>query len=125
MCKFIKKDGKRCKNRVVKEDLCSLHYRYCIKDYCHQRPVTLKDARYIGDLYRIDWNVIPIKLFKSALDAELEHSDITGGDLDTTVKIVIAHLREAPDFYTRHFKMEKEMDSYWRYRTRPSIFKTI
>ena len=115
MCKFIVKN-RYCKNKTVKDNLCSLHYRYCIGKKCHPRPVTLQDAKYIGDIYNIDWKVIPLQVFKRALDAELEHSDITKGDLDTTVKIVIAHLTEGPDFYDRHFKMEKAMDTYWKNR---------
>jgi hypothetical protein len=37
---------------------------------------------------------------------ELEHSDVTGGDPQTTVKIAVAHLKERPDYYQMLSKLE-------------------
>ncbi len=35
------------------------------------------------------------------MNVELEHRDITRGNLLLTAKIVVAHLKEVPDYYTQ------------------------
>lgn len=44
------------------------------------------------------------------MKVEREHDDVTHGDLKTVRKIVDAHLKELPDYYTRLKKMESEGD---------------
>lgn len=51
---------------------------------------------------------------------ELEHGrrqdgklDVTHDDVDKTIKIALAHLREFPDYYDRLTKMEQEAEEYW------------
>jgi hypothetical protein len=39
--------------------------------------------------------------FKCGMKEELEHLDVTGGDKETTKKIVLAHLREDPKYYSK------------------------
>lgn len=46
--------------------------------------------------------------FKMGMGVEMEHNDVTGGDLFLTGKIVAAHLKELPDYYSRLAKMEEE-----------------
>ena len=46
------------------------------------------------------------KEFHLGMNIELEHWDITKGDLGETAKITLAHLRELPDYNTRLKKME-------------------
>jgi len=41
------------------------------------------------------------------MKVELEHEDITKGDPIKTAKIVMAHLKEVPDYYTKLKKVEK------------------
>lgn len=45
--------------------------------------------------------------FKQGMKVELEHKDITKGDPVKTAKIVMAHLKEVPDYYTKLKKVEK------------------
>jgi len=40
------------------------------------------------------------------MNEELEHEDVSDGDLEVTAKIAAAHLREMPDYYTRLKAME-------------------
>jgi len=47
------------------------------------------------------------KQFNMGMKTELEHKDITKGDPVLTGKIVKAHLKEMPDYYTKLKKMEK------------------
>jgi hypothetical protein len=46
--------------------------------------------------------------FKAGYKVELEHSDVTKGDPLKTAKIVMAHLKEVPDYYTKLKKVEKK-----------------
>ena len=38
--------------------------------------------------------------FFAGINVELEHKDVTDGDLKKTAMIAAAHLREVPDYYT-------------------------
>lgn len=58
-------------------------------------------AKAIGDLLGVDWNEVSLEQFRVGLGVEMEHKDITGGDPLLTGKIVLAHLKEKPDYYTR------------------------
>ncbi len=46
--------------------------------------------------------------FLMGMNVELEHQDITHGDLIMTAKIALAHLKEMPDYYT---KLKKYVES--------------
>lgn len=81
---------------------------------------TYTDAENIGKILNIDWNVVPVETFKKALDVELEHTDITKGDLLMTGRIALAHLTEDPYYYTRLAKSEREADVYWSRHKKPS-----
>ena len=52
-------------------------------------------------------NVVCPKELLKGLNVELEHIDVTNGDLVLTSKIALSHLREMPDYYVRLAKMEK------------------
>lgn len=53
---------------------------------------------------------------------ELEHGradkklNVSDDDTEVTIKIALAHLKEAPDYYTRLKKMEEDADAYWSTR---------
>jgi len=46
--------------------------------------------------------------FKAGFAVEKEHKDVTKGDPLKTAKIVMAHLKEVPDYYTKLKKVEKK-----------------
>jgi ferritin-like metal-binding protein YciE len=53
------------------------------------------------------------KEFLMGMDEEMEHKDITGGDPVLTAKIVMAHLKEDPHYYTKLKEaFKKSADSY-------------
>jgi predicted ABC-type ATPase len=63
-------------------------------------------AQEIGiDLSKVDWTLQDLK---QGMDVELEHSDVTGGNAIQTGKIVVAHLKERPDYYRRLAEMERK-----------------
>ena len=65
-------------------------------------------AKRIGDSLKVNWNKVDLEQFRLGLQAELEHRDVTKGNLKMTGKIALAHLRELPDYYTRLKKMERK-----------------
>ena len=79
--------------------------------------------------YKINLDVIDINEWHYGLNVELEHgtkfgtfTNITNNNLSITVKIVIAHLTEFPDYYKRLLKLETTADKYWNSRNKPNIF---
>jgi hypothetical protein len=78
--------------------------------------VSLSDAKKVISHYEMK-NIDP-KYIKYALDTEMEHTDITDGDLAKTAMIVMAHLREHPLYYAEIKKMERRLKKI----PRPEIF---
>jgi hypothetical protein len=94
------------------------------------RKATIKDAIFLAKKYNIDLKVVPLKLLQYGLNVELEHgkrfgsqTNVSGDNLDITMRIVIAHLLEFPDYYQRLKYMEHEADMYWKRKNKPPIFK--
>lgn len=54
----------------------------------------------------IDWKKVNYDQFCMGMEVEQEHKDITKGNDLMTAKIVMAHLKEIPDYYTRLKRME-------------------
>ena len=79
-------------------------------------------AEKLGKEFKIDFSVIPFNEWYHGLNMELEHRNITHGSHKITAKIVIAHLKEYPDYYKYLIKLEKNREKYWINRKKPSIF---
>ena len=79
-----------------------------------------KDAKVIGDYLGINWNKVSLNEFTIGINVEFEHgtrfteTNVTNNDKKLTGKIVWAHLKEFPDYYTRLEKMEKKAEAYWK-----------
>jgi hypothetical protein len=82
--------------------------------------VSIDDARRIGDALSVNWDVVPVEVFQTALITKLEHTDVTHGDPMTTGRIALAHLREDPDYYVRLARAEAEAEAYWSTHDKPS-----
>lgn len=72
--------------------------------------------RHIGDSLGVDWNMTSFEEFAQGMKVELEHRDVTGGDLTLTAKIVLSHLGEVADYYSRLAKMEKALSGAYLLR---------
>ena len=57
------------------------------------------EARALAKTLDIDLEKIPLRAFRRGLVIEMEHTDVTKGDLKLTGMISRAHLRERPDYY--------------------------
>ncbi len=60
----------------------------------------------IGDDLGIDWNTIDMNELLKGIKVEREHADVTKGDLEPTVKIAAAHLKEDPQYYVKLEQVE-------------------
>lgn len=89
--------------------------------------LTNRRAQLIGEYLGIDFSVISPEQWYRGMRVELEHgphdkkTDVTHGDLLTTAKIALAHLKEFPDYYERLERMEKRAHSYWARHEKPRV----
>lgn len=80
---------------------------------------TAEEAKQIGDTLGVDWKHFDVEQFRMGLDVELEHgiknskTNVSNDDSITTGKIVLVHLLEFPDYYTRLNKLEVEAEEFW------------
>ena len=85
----------------------------------NKKQFTQEDAKRIGESLGIGWTKFDVEQFRMGLDVELEHgridprTNVTDDDDIMTGKIVLAHLNEFSDYYTRLEKMEHEAEAYW------------
>ncbi len=63
--------------------------------------ITEKKAKEIGNKLNVDWKEVSLKEFRVGLKEELEHRNVTHGDLLVTGKIALAHLEEDKKYYTK------------------------
>jgi hypothetical protein len=70
------------------------------------------DAKKIGDSLLVDWTKVDIEEFTMGLNVESEHDD--GSELDVVDstkdlgKIVLAHLKELPNYYSKLKQVEED-----------------
>jgi hypothetical protein len=85
-----------------------------------KKNVTIEEAQHLGDLFSIDYNVVPLEQFQFGLNVELEHgrrnelTNVTDDDLIKTAKIAIAHLLEFPNYYQKLKLMESQLEEEWK-----------
>jgi len=77
-----------------------------------EKKFSLADAKKLGDSMSVDWEKIDLKQFKMGLDVESEHDDDSELDVVDSkkdlAKIVLAHLKEKPDYYTKLKSVEED-----------------
>lgn len=64
-------------------------------------PISLEQAKQTAKKLGIDFSKVKYSLnsFHKGMNVELEHKDVTHGDLLKTGKIALAHLKEKPNYY--------------------------
>jgi hypothetical protein len=73
--------------------------------------ITKTDALLLANKHKINLDVYSISSIHYGLNVELEHKDITKGNMEKTLKIVMAHLKESPKYYRELKKMEQKLKS--------------
>lgn len=84
---------------------------YIEKELVGKKKVSYFKAKEIGNSLGLNWDIIDIKEFIQGMNEELEHVDVTKGDLVITAKIVLVHLKENSQYYT---KLASVMKKEWR-----------
>ena len=89
------------------------------KDGIEKGVFTINDLPDIFDELGIGLGEYNADEFVMGMNEELEHKNITGGDPIMTAKIVMAHLKETPDYYIRlneamkkSFKKTRSLEEY-------------
>ncbi len=78
------------------------------------------EIKKIAESLNVNLNFISIETLQNGIKVELEHgtrylkTNVTNNDLKTTLKIVLAHLQEFPDYYDRLEDLEKEAKKFWK-----------
>lgn len=86
-----------------------------------RREVTTEEAQRVAAALRVDFAAVEFTEaeFLAGLHRELQHgrvdpdTNVTDDDLVVTGKIVLAHLQEIPDYYTRLAVMRAEAIRDW------------
>ena len=84
-----------------------------------RKKFTTEQAKEFGDKLEIDWKKFDVKQFRDAMNVELEYGEkdalatVTHSDPLSTAKIVLEHLTEQPNYYTRLKKMEEQAKTIW------------
>ena len=97
--------------------------------YKRATMITKAQALRVVKKFHLDLDVVPIDQILEGLNAELEHgsklgslTNITKDKIDTTARIVIAHLIEDPQYYKYLKPFENRRERYWKKKRKPSIF---
>jgi hypothetical protein len=82
------------------------------------KQISKVQAKRVGESLHIDWEQVDLEEFRQGLMGNHEPGAIdpeTGLAYDgvlLTGKIVLAHMEEFPDYFTRLSKLEEEVDEY-------------
>jgi hypothetical protein len=82
-----------------------------------QKHISSEEAKRIGEALHIDWNHVDLEQFRQGLmgksteDSTPEAGPIYDGVL-MSGKIVLTHMQEFPDYFTRLAKLEEEVYAY-------------
>ena len=81
-----------------------------------QKRISLEEARRIGESLYIDWDQVDLEQFHQGLMGDQAQEDTdpeTGIPYDgvlQTGKVVLAHMQELPDYFTRLEKLRAEAE---------------
>jgi len=77
-----------------------------------RKPITLEDARCIGESLYIDWDQVDLVQFRWELTGNNRASARAPVSDPAFVKVVLTHIKEFPDYFTRLSKLKVEVDEY-------------
>jgi len=83
-----------------------------------RKLISSDEARHIGDSLYIDWDQVDLEQFRQGLMGNHKQGAMdpeTGLTYDNVLlsgKVVLAHMQEIPDYFTRLAKLKAEVDQY-------------
>ena len=83
-----------------------------------RKQISSDEARRIGEALHLDWDRIDLEQFRQGLMGEVDQANMdpeTGRTYDSVLlsgKLVVAHMQEFPDYFTRLEKLKAEADRH-------------
>jgi hypothetical protein len=83
-----------------------------------KKQISEEEARRVGESLHIDWGQVELEEFRQGLMGNHKPGAIdpeTGLTYDSvllTGQVVLAHMEEFPDYFTRLAKLKEEVDQY-------------
>jgi len=83
-----------------------------------QKQISAEEAKRVGESLHIDWEQVDLEEFRQGLMGNHKPGAIdpeTGLTYDSVVltgKVVLAHMEEFPDYFTRLAKLKEEVNDY-------------
>lgn len=74
--------------------------------------ISLEDAGCIGESLYVDWNQVDLVQFRRELTGKHRTSAKATERDPAYVKVVLTHIKEIPDYFTRLSKLKVEVDEY-------------
>lgn len=79
-----------------------------------RKQISSEEAQRIGESLHLDWDRIDLEQFRQGLMGEVDEANMdpeTGRTYDSVLlsgKLVVAHMQEFPDYFTRLEKLKAE-----------------
>jgi hypothetical protein len=83
-----------------------------------RKQISIDEAKCVGESLHIDWEQVDLEEFRQGLMGNHKEGAIdpeTGLTYDSvllTAKVVLTHMQEFPDYFTRLAKLKEEVDEY-------------
>ena len=83
-----------------------------------RKQISSEEAQRIGESLHLDWDHIDLEQFRQGLMGEVDQANMdpeTGRTYDSILlsgKLVVAHMQEFPDYFTRLAKLKAEADRH-------------
>ncbi len=83
-----------------------------------RKQISIDEARRVGESLHIDWEQVDLEDFRQGLmgnhkpEAIDPETGLAYEDVLLTGKIVLAHMEEFPDYFSRLAKLKEEVDEY-------------
>jgi uncharacterized protein DUF5661 len=83
-----------------------------------RKKISIDEAKRVGESLHIDWEQVDLEEFRQGLmgthkqDAVDPETGLTYSGVLLTGKVVLTHMEEFPDYFTRLAKLKEEVDEY-------------
>jgi hypothetical protein len=83
-----------------------------------RKQISIDEAKRVGESLHIDWDQVDLEEFRQGLMGNHKEGAIdpetglTYEDVLLTGKVVLTHMEEFPDYFTRLAKLKEEVDEY-------------
>ena len=83
-----------------------------------RKKISTDEAKRVGESLHIDWEQVDLEKFRQGLmgnhkqDAVDPETGLTYEGVLLTGKVVLTHMEEFPDYFTRLAKLKEEVDEY-------------